>query len=49
MVSYDGPEDAKQIFLNDMNKKTTWIAIDLDQDEEAILFATLKDYQDVFA
>ena len=50
-VSYDGPEDAKQIDLAKPGEepKQVWIATDLAQDEEELLINTLKEYRDVFA
>ena len=50
-VSYDGPEDAKQINLANEGEeqKLVWIATNLAPDEEQLLIQTLKDHRDVFA
>ena len=42
-ASYDGLEDGKKIFMDDMNQKPAWIATELDPKEEIICIATLKD------
>ena len=49
-VSYDGPEDAKQVDLAKPNEepRLVWIATDLAHDEEELLVNTLREYQDVF-
>ena len=48
-ISYDGPEDAKQIDLAEPGEepRQVWIAIDLTPEEESLLISTLKDYRDV--
>ena len=45
-ISYDGPEDAKQINLANEGgeQKLVWIATDLAPDEEQLLIQTLKDH-----
>ena len=50
-VSYDGPEDAKQINLANEGEeqRMVWIATNLASDEEQLLIQTLKDHKDVFA
>ena len=50
-VSYDGPEDAKQVDLANLGEepKLVWIATDLAHEEEELLIHTLKEYCDVFA
>ena len=49
--SYEGPEDAKQVDLDQEGEepKKVWIAFDLTLDKEALLISTLKKYRDVFA
>lgn len=50
-VSYDGPEDAKEVNIAEpgAEPRNVWIATDLSLDEEELLVATLKEYRDVFA
>ena len=50
-VSYDGPEDAKQVDLANLGEepKLVWIATNLAHKEEELLIHTLKEYRDVFA
>lgn len=49
--SHDGPENAKQVNLaiEGEEPRPTYIANDLDEEEEKILMATLEEYKDVFA
>ena len=50
-ISYDGPEDAKQINLANKGEEPrhVWIATDLSLDKETLLIQTLKEHRDVFA
>ncbi|MCO5554772.1 hypothetical protein L7F22_008306 [Adiantum nelumboides] len=50
-TSYDGLEKAKKIDLAEPGEepKPAYIAIDLTEEEEKLLIATLKQYKDVFA
>ena len=50
-VSYDGPEDSKQVNLADEGEepRIVNIATDLSPDEEELLVKTLREYKDVFA
>lgn len=50
-LSYDGPEDAKQVDITEpgTEPRKVWIATDLTPDEEELLMSTLKEYKDVFA
>ena len=50
-VSYDGPEDAKQVDLAGLGEepRQVWIATDLAHEEEELLVKTLREYKDVFA
>ncbi|MCO5610653.1 hypothetical protein L7F22_064892 [Adiantum nelumboides] len=49
-TSYDGPKKAKKIDLAEAREepKSAYIAIDLAEEEEQLLIATLKQYRDVF-
>lgn len=50
-VSYDGPEDAKEVNIAELGAepRNVWIATNLSPDEEELLVATLKEYRDVFS
>ena len=50
-VSYDGPEDAKQVDLSRSREepRLVWIATNLAQDEDELLVNMLKEYPNVFA
>ena len=50
-LSYDGPEDAKQVDIAEpgTEPRKVWIATDLTPDEEELLISTLKEYKDIFA
>ena len=50
-VSYDGPEDAKQVDIAQpgTEPRKVWIAMDLTLDEEELLISTLREYKDIFA
>ena len=50
-ISYDGPEDSKQVNLADEGEEPRMvnIATDLSPDEEELLVKTLREYKDVFA
>ena len=49
--SYDGLENAKKIDLAEEGEepKPTYIAADLEPEEEELLMKTLKEFRDVFA
>ena len=49
--SYDGPKDAKKIYIADPGEesKPMYIATDLEPEEESELIKLLKEYKDVFA
>ena len=50
-LSYDGPEDAKQVDIAEprTEPRKVWIATDLTPDEEELLISTLREYKDIFA
>ena len=51
-VSYDGPQDSKQVNLAEPGeepRRMVCIATDLSPDEEELLVKTLREYKEVFA